>query len=164
MSSILKNGLVKILLEVNDGVFEVAIAVWRLAHSTSSVLKDALCSADARVSHVLSSAVLADLELRVAVELGKLCWRDTTLAVQTVNILAGDVLQVVSIHQLNQGHVSLGRVCFHERVVKCDPTLCLLWSHCNPTLFLFLLNSHLLPAARANLILSILGGSVVGDS
>ena len=104
----------KILFKVDDSVFEVAIAVRRLTHSASSVLEDTFCSADARISHVLTSTVLADLEHRVTVELGKIGRRDTTLAMQTINVLTSDILQVVPVHQLNQGHVSLRRVSLHE--------------------------------------------------
>ena len=92
----------------------MAIAVRGLTHSASSVLEDTFCSTDARISHVLASTVLADLEHRVTVELCKIRRRDTTLAMQTIKVLTSDILQMVPIHKLNQGHVRLRRVSLHE--------------------------------------------------
>ena len=109
-----EDSFVQILAKVDDGVLEMAIASWALALASGAVLFGLLRVADAMVAHVLAATFLADFEVRVAVELRNAGGRNATLAMQTIDVLTSDILQVVPVHQLNQGHVSLRRVSLHE--------------------------------------------------
>ena len=91
----LENVPIQGLTEVDNGVLKVTIATCALALTSSSVIVGTLGGTSTLVPHVLTSAILTNFQVCVAVEFGDVCSRDSTLPVQAVNILAYDELEVV---------------------------------------------------------------------
>ena len=91
----LENVPIQGLTEVDNGVLEVTIATCALALTSSSVIVGTLSRTSTLVSHVLTSTILTNFQVCVAVEFGDVCSRDSTLPVQAVNVLAYDELEVV---------------------------------------------------------------------
>ena len=83
------------LAEVDDGVLEVTIATRVLALTSSSVIVGPLGSAGTLVSHVLTTTVLTNLQVCVAVEFGEVLSGDSTLPMKAVHVLAYDEFEVV---------------------------------------------------------------------
>ena len=84
----------------------VATAAWGVANSTSQVLMVVLFyRANFEIPHMLSLAGGADLEVNVAVQLCHVFRVDPTLAMQSVTVLAHDILQLLPILELNESHV-----------------------------------------------------------
>ena len=67
-------------------------------------------SANSYVSHVFPSTFLTDFKVCVSVKFGDVLCGDSTLSMQAVNVLAHDELEVVSLSELDEGHVRLGWV------------------------------------------------------
>jgi len=111
----LKDSRVEVLAEVDDRVLEVTIAAWSLALASSSVLLGLLGVAHTVVAHELATTILAHLEVCVAVKLGNAGCRDAALAVEAIDILADDELEVLLLHELNERHVSQGWVGLLDR-------------------------------------------------
>ena len=93
------------LSEVDDGVLEFALAARSVANAASPVLLGLLGCADAEVSHVFSSALHAELEVGVSVEVGEDVGVDAALTVEAVDVLTDDALEDASVLELNHGHV-----------------------------------------------------------
>ena len=165
----LEDGRVQVLTEVDDGVLEMAIATWGLAHASSPMLVGALSISYAGVSHVLTATVLTNFQVCVAVEFGEVCCGDSTLSVQAVNVLAHDELEVVFLSELDEGHVCLGWVGLLNRGpygLRVCSFLCSS-SSCSCLLLLFLelpLVREALPGAWASLQDCVETGTVIGDS
>ena len=66
--------------------------------------------AHSSVAHVLSATFFADLEVCIAVKLGQIGGRNTTLPVKAIHILTDDEFEVVLLRELDQSHMSLGGV------------------------------------------------------
>ena len=167
--SIIENLRVKALIEVDNGVLEVSIASWALAHAASAVIVYPLGLTNTAIAHVLTSTFLADLEIRVSMKLGKVGCGDSRLAMKTIDILAYDVFQVVSVHQLDHSHVSQGWVGLLDGLAKgvlVSGTLggcslgCLRLLH----LLELLLVRGCLPASGTSLEDGIESGSIVRNS
>ena len=79
------------------------------------MLFDFLSNSDARVPHILTSAILADFQVRIAVEFRDMRGRNATFPVQSIDILTHDVLQMVPLCQLNHRHVCFRRVRLLDR-------------------------------------------------
>ena len=106
----LKDGSVEVLIEVDDCILKMSIATWVLTHASSPVLVSTLSIANSGVSHVLTAAFLTNFQVCVSVEFSDVLGGDSTLSVQAVNVLAHDVLEVVFLSELDEGHVRLGWV------------------------------------------------------
>ena len=99
--------VIQILSKIDDSVFQCSIAAWRITESASLVVFTSLSIAHSKVSHVLSTTFRTHFEVCVPVKLRHiLCW-DATLTVETVNVLADYVLEMLLLHQLNEAHVRL---------------------------------------------------------
>ena len=67
-----------------------------------------VCHPGSEVPHVLTSAPLAALQVRVAMELGQLLGVHVAPAVQPVHVLTDGELHQADLVQLHQGHVGGG--------------------------------------------------------
>ena len=162
----LKDSRVEILAEVDDRVLEVTIAARTLALASCSVLLGLLSVAYTMVAHVLAATLLANLEVRVAVELRNASCGDTALAVKAIDILADDVFQVLLLHELNERHVSEGWVGLLDGGAKGTCVVRLTTSSASALLLLSvpLLVCRGFPAAWASFENGVEARSVVGDS
>ena len=167
----LEDGWVQVLVEVDDGILEMSIAAWALAHASSPVLVSTLSVANSGVSHVFAATFLTNFQVCVSVKFSDVLGGDSTLSVQAVNVLANDELEVVFLSELDEGHVRLGWVgllnrCPYNLLVSglldstCSSSSCFL-------LLLFLklsLVREALPGTWASLKDCVETGTVIGDS
>merc|ERR1712226_277981 len=91
---------------------------------------------------------------------------DSALAMKTINVLADDVLEVLSLHELNESHVSLGGVGASDGVLESLHLGWLLHVLVSSTggLQVFLLVCCSFPAARSSLENGVISTSVIRDS
>ena len=61
---------------------------------------------------MFTSALLANLEVRIPMQFGQIFRRNPTLAMKAIDVLAHNVLEMLPLGQFNHCHVSLGRVGF----------------------------------------------------
>ena len=163
----LKDSRVEVLAEVDDRVLEVTIAAWSLALASSSVLLGLLGVAHTVVAHELATTILAHLEVCVAMKLSNAGCRDAALAMETIDILADDVLEVLLLHELNERHVGQGWVGLLDGSAKGGSVCWLTSTSCTSALLLFsvlLLVGRGLPASRASAKNGVVARSVVGNS
>ena len=114
---------------------------------------------------MLSITLGAQLQISVAMEFTKVIAMDTTLSVQTINILTNNLGNVALVNELKHCHVSLGWSCACNSIVKvCSlPEREFSLSLSNHVLKLFLIRCGL-PAAGAGRQDSIESTSVIRDS
>lgn len=74
------------------------------------MLFDLLGRSHPRVPHILTSTILADFKVSVAVELRNVRGWNATFPMQAIDILTHDELQMVPLYQFNHRHVSFRRV------------------------------------------------------
>ena len=110
-----KNGGVKVFSKVDDSVLKEAIAARRLTFTSRTMLFSLLSVANSSVAHILSATLFTDLEVCIAVEFRQIGCRDAALPVKTIHILTHNKFQVVLLCELDQGHMSFGRVCLLDR-------------------------------------------------
>ena len=155
----------KVVAEVDDGVLEFALAAWGVANAACFVLLGFLSAAHAEVSHVLSSALQAKLEVGVSVEVSEDVGVDTTLAVEAVNVLAHEALEDASVLQFNHGHVSpCGSGLLDCRVEGNAVGVRKSLARFLHVILVLILEGGLLPAAWAGLEHSAISRAVVRDS
>ena len=94
------------LAKRNDCVLQFAIALGAVAEATCGVDGRVFRDADLEVAHVLAIALVAQFEVHVAVELGDLLRIDSTLVMKAIDVHTDAVLELATIHQLHQRHVS----------------------------------------------------------
>ena len=168
----LKDGVVEVLIEVDDCILKMSIATWVLTHASSPVLVSTLSIANSGVSHVLTATFLTNLQVCVSVKFGDVLCGDSTLSVQAVNVLAHDVLEVVFLSELDEGHVRLGWVGLLNRcpynLIVCGFLGSTCSNSCSSCFLLFFLKLSLvreaLPGAWASLKDCVETGTVIGDS
>ena len=166
----LEDSRVEVLPEVDDGILEESIAASRLALSSRSVLFGLLSVTYTSVSHVLTTALLANFEVCVAVELGEVCGGDAAFPVQTVDILTHDELEMVLLGELNHCHVGLRWVRLLNRSSHRALVSGHLWpgasalSSCSLLGCKLLLVRSGLPATWSRLKHSIVSATIVWDS
>ena len=97
----------QVLAEVDSRILKEAIAAWHAALAASAVQSDISLDAAPHVAHVDALALLAVLQVGVAVELGNLRGWNAALSMKSINVLAHDEFQVVLFHELNECHMSL---------------------------------------------------------
>lgn len=73
-------------------------AAHTLTHTASPVLFDFISISNAVVTHVLTTTIFANLQIGVAVDLRDTRARDAALAVQAIDVLADDMLEMVLLH------------------------------------------------------------------
>lgn len=101
--------LPQILTKVDDCVFQRAAAARVVALPAGFVRLEPLSIASAKITHIVLSALNADLEVSIPVNLGDVLLRNARLAVQAISVLRDDVLKQATVHQLDHCHVSLRR-------------------------------------------------------
>ena len=114
---------------------------------------------------MLSITLGAQLQISVAMEFTKVIAVDTTLSVQTINILTDNLGNVALVNELEHCHVSLRWSCACNSIVKvCSlPEGEFSLSLCNHVFKLLLIGSGL-PAAWASRQNGIESTSVIRDS
>jgi hypothetical protein len=147
-------------VEVDDRIVQLAIAAFVVAKAASVVVMDPLCGAHYKVTHIVLAALAAELELSIAVQLGDLVHWDARLAVQTVNILRNNVLELVAIQELGKSHVARGR----DRILHSVPAQLGRSDHLVSLLFGLLNVGQLGPATRTGWQDSLGAGAVVGNA
>lgn len=109
-STILETGvqdiLVELLAKVDNGVNHVASAIRVVTLATSLVRMDFLGDSNSEITHVLFATLLADFKISISVDLTQAVRVNSTLSVETIDILRDYVLEVTSFHQLNETHMS----------------------------------------------------------
>ena len=168
----LKDGWVQVLVEVDDSVLKMSIATWVLAHASSPVLVSTLSIANSGISHVLTATFLTNFQVCVSMKFSDVLCGDSTLPVQSVNVLAHDELEVVFLSELDEGHVRLRWVGLLNRcsynLVSCGflgSTCSCSSSSCFLLLFFKLsLVREALPGAWASLQDCVETGAVIGDT
>ena len=155
----------EVLAEVDDGVLEFALAAWGVANAACSVLLGLLRAAHAEVSHVLSSALQAKLEIGVSVEVSEDVGVNATLAVEAVDVLAHNALENASVLKFNHGHVSpCGSGLLDCRVEGNAVGVRKSLARFLHVILVLILEGGLLPAAWAGLKHSAISRAVVRDS
>ena len=91
----LEDGLVQILIEVNDGVLKVTGTTWGLAHAASPVFVYTLSVAHTGVPRVLATANFTYFQVGIPVEFGEVRGGNSALSMQAVDVLAHDELEMV---------------------------------------------------------------------
>ena len=114
---------------------------------------------------MLSVTLSAQLQVSVSMEFTKVIAMDTTLPMQTINILTDNLGNMALVNELKHCHVSLGWSCACNGIVKVSslPEREFSLSLCNHVFKLFLIGSSL-PAAGAGRQDSIKSTSVIRDS
>ena len=85
-----------------------------LAHAACPVFIHTLGVAHAYVTHVLEATILTDFQVSVSMHFGDMRTRDSTFTVEAIDVLTDDVLKMVLLHQLKEGHMSWRRVCLQN--------------------------------------------------
>ena len=101
LKTLFENASDKVLTEVDNSVLQFTAAPWSVTNAAGFVLLSILGAADSVVSHVLSVTLDTEFEVCVPVELSHDLWVDSTLAVETVDVLTDDALEDAAILQLN---------------------------------------------------------------
>ena len=103
----LLNVLIQLLTKVDDRVLERTITAWGVAVSSSEMVFGSLGITDSVISHMLASTLGANFKVRVSMELRHHLRWNSTLAMKPIDILTDDVLEVLSLHEFDECHVSL---------------------------------------------------------
>ena len=161
----LEDLLFEVFTEIDDCIFELTVASWSVTDSASLVVVALLSSSNTVVSHVLTVALHADLQVSISVHISKLGWVDSTLSVEAVDVLADHSLEDSSVHEFNESHVSGRRLGLLDGNVEGDAVGVgeRLVGSLHVVLEL-LLAGGFLPAARASLKNCAIARSVVRDS
>lgn len=83
----------------------MSITSCEFALASCSVFMDLLGISYTSIAHVLTSTVFTYLKICVTVKFGDICSRNSTLTMETVNILADNIFQMVFLHELDHSHV-----------------------------------------------------------
>ena len=105
----------QVLAEVDGRIFKEAIAARHAALAASAVQSDISLDAASHVSHVNALTLLAVLQIRVSMKLRNLRGWNAAFSMQSIDVLTHDKLQMVLFHELNERHMSLGRVRLLDR-------------------------------------------------
>merc|ERR1719498_241982 len=157
---LLEQVLIVVLPKVQNGVTEVASTTGAL--SAGLVLLAVVGSPHTVVSQLSQAAVFADFEVGVAVQLGNLALGNSTLQVESINILRYHMLANIPAAQLSDGHVSWS---WHGALYGCvEPRL---WDGLGlegAILPRLLDVGQLLPATRSGLQHGVGTASVIGNT
>ena len=85
------NILIELLIKVDNGIIQLAIALLVFAHAGRFVMVVFLLLADAKVPHVVLAAFAALLQVCVSMKLEDFSTWDATLAVEAIDVLRNDV-------------------------------------------------------------------------
>ena len=155
-----KDVLVKVLTEIDDGILEVASASWIIALSSGLVLLDSTSNSNSKISEEVATTLHAHLLISVAVHLADFISWDATLSMEAISVLRDDMLEVALVHKLDHRHVSFGWVSLCH--VSLHGSL-ILWCSLTCLLSLVSLCSNF-PLSGTDWVDSIIGRSEVSNS
>lgn len=90
--ALIKNPVLQVLTKVDDGILKVSFASWVVTLSTSLMILDFLGISHSEVSHVVGATLLTYFEICISVYLTNIFSWNSTLSVETINVLGNDML------------------------------------------------------------------------